>query len=87
MENFNTNDYYDDKPLQPMAAGTSRRQFLTQIGLGGIGLAAVPYISRGGENVPVLEAPEMQQVRFTVNGKPQQLILDTRVTQLSGGSG
>jgi xanthine dehydrogenase YagT iron-sulfur-binding subunit len=76
------NDYYDDKALPPMEGGTSRREFLTQIGLGGIGLAAVPLISRGGENAPALVAPEMQQVSFTVNGKLQQLVLDTRVSLL-----
>jgi xanthine dehydrogenase YagT iron-sulfur-binding subunit len=83
MDNLQFNDYFDDKEFPPSeGAGPTRRQFLTQIGLGSLAIAAVPLISRGSQTVPSLEAPEMQQVSFTVNGKLQQMVLDTRVTLL-----
>jgi xanthine dehydrogenase YagT iron-sulfur-binding subunit len=82
MDNIHNDDYYDDKALPPSESGSTRRQFLTQIGLGGIALASVPLISRGGQTAPALEIPEMQPVSMTINGKVQHLVLDTRVTLL-----
>jgi xanthine dehydrogenase YagT iron-sulfur-binding subunit len=82
MDNLYTDDYYDDKALPPLEGGSTRRQFLTQIGLGGIGLAAVPLISRGGPSLPALENPEMHAVSMTINGQMHNLVLDTRVTLL-----
>jgi xanthine dehydrogenase YagT iron-sulfur-binding subunit len=82
MENLDKNDYYDDRPVTPQERGSTRRQFLTQVGLGGVGLAAIPLISRAGQAVPTLESAEMLPVSFTLNGSTQHLVVDTRLTLL-----
>lgn len=82
MADLNRDDYYDDQAITPPAGGSTRREFLTQIGLGGVGLAALPLVSRGTESAAASGPAEMHAVNFTVNGTQKQLMLDTRVTLL-----
>lgn len=82
MADLNRDDYYDDQDITPPAGGSTRREFLTQIGLGGVGLAALPLVSRGTESAAASGPAEMHNVNFTVNGTQKQLMLDTRVTLL-----
>lgn len=82
MADLNRDDYYDDQDITPPAGGSTRREFLTQIGLGGVGLAALPLVSRGTESAAASGPAEMHAVNFTVNGTQKQLMLDTRVTLL-----
>ena len=83
MADLNRDDYYDDQDITPPAGGSTRREFLTQIGLGGVGLAALPLVSRGTESAAASAPAEMHAVNFTVNGTQKQLMLDTRVTLLN----
>lgn len=64
--------------------GTSRRQFLGQIGFVGAGLQLVPLLSKAGEVLPDNEALPAEPVTVTmmVNGAQKTLTLDTRVTLL-----
>jgi xanthine dehydrogenase YagT iron-sulfur-binding subunit len=65
--------------------GTSRRGFLTQIGLAGAGLTLAPLLGSATEAEPkIAEAlpADITAVNLTVNGKSLALNLDTRVTLL-----
>ena len=66
--------------------GTTRRGFLTQIGLAGAGLTLAPLLGTAATRTePVLAdaAPiEVTTVNLTINGKNQVLNLDSRVTLL-----
>jgi xanthine dehydrogenase YagT iron-sulfur-binding subunit len=82
MADLNKEDYYDDQEIAPPSSGSTRREFLTQLGLGGIALSASPLISLGAEKSAEAMETEMLPVSFTVNGTQKQLVLDTRVTLL-----
>jgi xanthine dehydrogenase YagT iron-sulfur-binding subunit len=68
--------------------GTSRRSFLTKLGLAGAGMTVAPILTRAEhilphhETVPQVMAVESTSVSLVVNGKRQKLSLDTRVTLL-----
>lgn len=67
-------------------SGTTRRGFLTQLGVAGAGITLAPLLSSAETNTePALAeaAPaEITTVGLTINGKRQVLNLDTRVTLL-----
>jgi len=68
--------------------GTSRRSFLTKLGLAGAGITVAPLLTRAEhvlpnpEEVQPVVAVESNAVNLIINGKRQQLNLDTRVTLL-----
>ncbi|HEY4195007.1 MAG TPA: 2Fe-2S iron-sulfur cluster-binding protein [Mucilaginibacter sp.] len=64
--------------------GSTRRQFLSQIGLAGVGIQLAPLLTKG-EGVAALNDPLPAvpvTVNFTVNGSDKTLVLDTRITLL-----
>lgn len=65
-------------------SGSTRRQFLGQIGLAGAGLQLAPLLSKASGALPEHERlpAEPVKVTFMVNGAEKSLILDTRVTLL-----
>lgn len=70
---------------KPAKSGTTRRNFLAQIGVAGAGLTLAPLLSKAGEKQPVLpdtHAEELTSCTITINGIQRQLQLDTRVTLL-----
>ncbi len=69
-----------DKPK----SGTTRRQFLGQVGLASAGLQLAPLITKATGILPSNEALPAEPVtlNFTVNGLKKSLVLDTRVTLL-----
>jgi xanthine dehydrogenase YagT iron-sulfur-binding subunit len=67
------------------SGGTSRRGFLTQLGIAGAGLTLAPLLSNAVEvepKIPAVTPAEMNTVHLTINGKQQVLDLDSRVTLL-----
>ena len=67
--------------------GTTRRGFLSQLGVAGAGLTLAPLLARGAEipaetEVAVAAPAEITKVSLMINGKKQVLNLDTRVTLL-----
>jgi xanthine dehydrogenase YagT iron-sulfur-binding subunit len=67
------------------SGGTSRRDFLSQIGLAGAGFTLSPLLSSAIEVEPKAAdaAPaEITTVHLTINGRKQALDLDSRVTLL-----
>jgi xanthine dehydrogenase YagT iron-sulfur-binding subunit len=69
---------------QDKKGGSTRRQFLEQIGLAGVGLQLSPLLSKANGvaqlNDPLPAGPVT--LNFTVNGMRKSLVLDTRVTLL-----
>ncbi len=65
-------------------SGSTRRQFLGQVGFVGAGLQLAPLLSKAKGILPDNEAlpAEPVSVSLTVNGSPKTLTLDTRVTLL-----
>jgi len=77
-------DNLPDGSEQPKG-GTSRRGFLTQMGLAGAGLTLAPLIgSAAGTEPKIADAlpADITAVNLTINGKNLALNLDTRVTLL-----
>jgi xanthine dehydrogenase YagT iron-sulfur-binding subunit len=67
--------------VQNEKGGSTRRQFLGQIGLAGVGLQFAPLLAKGAALNNALPAgPAM--LNFTVNGIKKTMVLDTRVTLL-----
>jgi len=64
--------------------GTTRRQFLGQVGFVGAGLQLAPFITKATGILPGNEAlpAEPVSVSMLVNGSQKTLMLDTRVTLL-----
>lgn len=66
--------------------GTTRRGFLTQLGVAGAGLTLAPLLAGAAENTAEPEVAatpvEITTVNLTINGKQQILNLDSRVTLL-----
>jgi xanthine dehydrogenase YagT iron-sulfur-binding subunit len=65
-------------------SGSTRRQFLEQVGLVGAGLQLAPLISKATGILPDKEALPAEPVSVTlmINGSQKTLTLDTRVTLL-----
>jgi len=66
-----------------MENGTTRREFLTQLGLAGAGLALGPYspVEKKEADIPI-RAVQPTPTRLVINGKTQQLTLDSTTTLL-----
>jgi xanthine dehydrogenase YagT iron-sulfur-binding subunit len=64
--------------------GSTRRQFLGQVGLAGVGLQLAPLLSKAKTVAGLNDALPAEPVTlsFTVNGLKKTLTLDTRVTLL-----
>lgn len=65
-------------------SGSTRRQFIGQIGLAGVGLQLAPIISKAAGVAALNDALPAESVtlNFTVNGIKKSMVLDTRVTLL-----
>jgi xanthine dehydrogenase YagT iron-sulfur-binding subunit len=65
-------------------AGSTRRQFLGQIGLAGVGLQLAPVIAKAAGVAALNDALPAEPITlsFTVNGMKKSMVLDTRVTLL-----
>jgi xanthine dehydrogenase YagT iron-sulfur-binding subunit len=65
-------------------AGTTRRDFLAQMGLTGAGLTLAPLLSKAEKQLPDPEVPvpSMVTTQLSINGKPQTLVLESNVTLL-----
>jgi xanthine dehydrogenase YagT iron-sulfur-binding subunit len=78
-------DLPTEKGNSHSSGGTTRRDFLSQIGLASAGLTLAPLLSSAVEVEPkILEAApaEITTVHLTINGKQRALDLDSRVTLL-----
>jgi xanthine dehydrogenase YagT iron-sulfur-binding subunit len=78
-------DKFSDQPDDHQAGGTTRRGFLTQLGLAGASLTIAPLLGTAAQGEPKLAdaaSPEITAVSLTINGKKQVLDLDSRVTLL-----
>lgn len=62
--------------------GSTRRKFLTHLGLGGAGLAVTPLLSKAESKAPEVAESEIIKVNMTINGKPKMLNIDSRLTLL-----
>jgi xanthine dehydrogenase YagT iron-sulfur-binding subunit len=73
-----------DKENSSSSGGTTRRQFLGQVGLAGAGLQFAPLLAKATGILPSNEAlpAEPITVSMIVNGSKKTLTLDTRVTLL-----
>ena len=78
------NDIYNELPDEETSSsgGTTRRGFLQQITAAGIGLAAVPVLTKAESVVNTPAGTDVVTTHLTVNGKPMTLTLDSRVTLL-----
>ena len=64
-------------------SGSTRREFLKQVGLAGAGLTLAPVLAEAGNVIPPQEVPiETVTTTLTINGQRQVLNLDPRVTLL-----
>jgi xanthine dehydrogenase YagT iron-sulfur-binding subunit len=84
MQDFNDNDH--DNSGEPPKGGSTRRQFLTQVTLAGVGLTVAPMLTNA-ENLPPAPLPppaaaESLTTMLSVNGAKHSLTLDSRVTLL-----
>jgi xanthine dehydrogenase YagT iron-sulfur-binding subunit len=70
--------------LQKERKGSTRRQFLEQVGLAGVGLQLAPLLSKAAGIAALNDALPADPITltFTVNGIKKSLVLDTRVTLL-----
>lgn len=83
MDIQNYNDDFNDEISKPSESGSTRRKFLTQLGLGGLGVAAVPLMAKAESTTPAPTVEiEVMKVNMTINGKPQMLTIDSRATLL-----
>lgn len=87
MHDFNNDHNNDGTPPQ---SGSTRRQFLTQLTLTGVGITVAPLLTEAQklppstQELPVGPAAvaETSAITLTVNGVKHSLVLDTRVTLL-----
>ena len=77
-ERMHNNDW-----LPPFSNGTSRRDFLKQVGVTGVGLTITPLLGAADSNgIGNTKSLNTMQVSLRINGKRQTITLDTRVTLL-----
>ena len=65
-----------DKDSSGKKGGTTRRDFIAQMGLTGAGLTIAPLLSRAEKNIPDPEIPVPSKVvttQLSINGKSQTL--------------
>ena len=82
----------DTLPIDDQSAeqsGTTRRQFLTTLGVAGAGLSVMPLLAKAEKAVPAAAVPAAESgaidyvsIALNINGRTQTLRLDTRVTLL-----
>lgn len=75
-------EQYEQQPAE--RGGTTRREFLTTLGIGAAGLSVLPLLSEAEKAIPATAAAPVSylDVSLHVNGKVQTLRLDPRVTLL-----
>jgi xanthine dehydrogenase YagT iron-sulfur-binding subunit len=68
----------------PDKGGTSRRDFLAQMGLTGVGLTLSPLLSKAEKqlNAQDIPPPFMVTTSLSINGKSQTLVMESNVTLL-----
>jgi xanthine dehydrogenase YagT iron-sulfur-binding subunit len=73
-----------DQDAAGKKTGTTRRDFLAQMGLTGAGLTLAPLLSKAEKHIPDPEIPlpSMVTTQLSINGKPQTLVLEPNVTLL-----
>ena len=73
-----------DKENNGSSGGTTRRQFLGQVGLAGAGLQLAPLLAKATGILPDNEALPIEPitVNIMINGSQKTLTIDTRVTLL-----
>ena len=78
------NKFHSEESNTSPKVGSTRRQFLGQIGLAGVGLQLAPMISKAAGVAALNDALPAEPVtlNFTVNGIKKNMVLDTRVTLL-----
>lgn len=60
--------------------GLTRRNFITTVGVGAAGVAALGQAAAGAETPPAAEASEMLRVTLAVNGRRHRLLVEPRWT-------
>lgn len=60
--------------------GVTRRSFITTVGVGAAGVAALGQAAAGAETQPVAESSEMLRVALAVNGRRHRLLVEPRWT-------
>lgn len=60
--------------------GVTRRSFITTVGVGAAGVAALGQAAAEAETQPVAEASEMLRVTLAVNGRRHRLLVEPRWT-------
>jgi xanthine dehydrogenase YagT iron-sulfur-binding subunit len=73
-----------ERESSPEKAGTTRRDFITQIGLTGAGLTLAPLLSKAEKHIPDpdLPLPSVVTTRLMINGKSHTLVMESNVTLL-----
>src|SRR5579863_1374471 len=73
-----------DQDSSEKKAGTTRRDFIAQMGLAGAGLTLAPLLSKAEKHLPDPEipVPSMVTTQLSINGKAQTLVLESNVTLL-----
>ncbi len=79
MENENS---LPDSNKNYQRKGSTRREFITQVGLTGAALAASPYLSNAMETAPEYPGGEALAIDLLINKKSYNLNLDSRVSLL-----
>lgn len=82
MEEKELDDHHEN--ATGSKGGSTRRQFLEQLGLGAMGLQLAPLLSKAESVAHLNDALPAEPVHLnvTVNGIKKSLVLDTRVTLL-----
>lgn len=65
-----------------MDNGTTRREFLTTLGLAGAGIALSPYARAGQRDPAPIRSLQPTATVLTINGKREELLLDSTTTLL-----
>jgi xanthine dehydrogenase YagT iron-sulfur-binding subunit len=67
-----------DEQLRDERGAVSRRGFLTSMGTGAVGIAAVTGAQAQTPEAPVVEATELTEVTLLVNGRRHQMLVEPR---------
>lgn len=80
MEEHNTTSSEEEDGTKK---GSTRREFLTQLGVAGAGLTLTPLFGHASETeIPDATAPEITSYTLEINGKKYPLSIDSRATLL-----
>jgi len=75
-------DMQNEDDGQLSGIGSSRRSFLTKLGVAGAGLTIAPYLSKASKPSSALTVIQPVNVNLVINGSKKSLTLDSRVTLL-----